>query len=275
MIFSSALTSLQPDSALSYAIAGLFAYLVVRALGELTLHRPSSGSFVSYSREFLGEAGAYVAGWMYVLNWSTTGMADSTAVALYVHYWERFQGVPQWTLALFALAVVLSVNLVSVRLFGEIEFWFALVKVAAILGFLAVGVWLLGSGHPVAGSRPGLALIKDNGGIFPLGVLPVFAVFQSVVFAYAGVELVGTTAGETPDPAAVVPRAVRSVSWRIALFYVGYALLLLPFTAGPVGRAFSESGSSIHCFKFSGVLLNAPDPSVSSGVWMPGSIRMM
>ena len=123
-----------PGLALSYAVAGVFAYLVVRALGELTLHRPSSGSFVSYSREFLGEAGAYVAGWMYVLNWSTTGMADSTAVALYVHYWGRFQGVPQWTLALFALAVVLSVNLVSVRLFGEIEFWFALVKVAAIVG---------------------------------------------------------------------------------------------------------------------------------------------
>lgn len=216
-----------PGLALSYAIAGLFAYLVVRALGELTLHRPSSGSFVSYSREFLGEAGAYVAGWMYVLNWSTTGMADSTAVALYVHYWGRFQGVPQWTLALLALAVVLSVNLVSVRLFGEIEFWFALVKVAAIIGFLAVGVWLLGSGHPVGGSRPGFALIKDNGGFLPLGVLPVFAVFQSVVFAYAGVELVGTTAGETPDPAAVVPRAVRSVSWRIALFYVGSIVMLV------------------------------------------------
>jgi L-asparagine permease len=269
-----------PALALSYAIAGLFAYLVVRALGELTLHRPSSGSFVSYSREFLGEAGAYVAGWMYVLNWSTTGMADSTAVALYVHYWGRFQGVPQWTLALFALAVVLSVNLVSVRLFGEIEFWFALVKVAAILGFLAVGVWLLGSGHPVAGSRPGLALIKDNGGIFPLGVLPVFAVFQSVVFAYAGVELVGTTAGETPDPAAVVPRAVRSVSWRIALFYVGSIVMLvlvLPWnrysaSESPFVTVLSKIGLPGAGGIMNLVVLTAAMSSLNSGFYSSGRV---
>jgi L-asparagine permease len=149
-----------PALALSYAIAGVFAYLVVRALGELTLHRPSSGSFVSYAREFLGESGAYVAGWMYVLNWSTTGMADSTAVALYMHYWGAFTAVPQWLLALCALVIVLTVNLVSVRLFGEIEFWFAIIKVVAILSFLLIGVWLLGTGHKVGGSTPGLGLIR-------------------------------------------------------------------------------------------------------------------
>ena len=269
-----------PGLALSYAIAGLFAYLVVRALGELTLHRPSSGSFVSYSREFLGEAGAYVAGWMYVLNWSTTGMADSTAVALYVHYWGRFQAVPQWMLALLSLAVVLSVNLVSVRLFGEIEFWFALVKVGAILGFLAVGGWLLSSGHPVDGSRPGLALVRDNGGILPLGVLPVFAVFQSVVFAYAGVELVGTTAGETSNPATVVPRAVRSVSWRIALFYVGSIVMLvlvLPWnrysaSESPFVTVLSKIGLPGAGGIMNLVVLTAAMSSLNSGFYSSGRV---
>jgi L-asparagine permease len=269
-----------PGLAVSYAIAGFFAYVVVRALGELTLHRPSSGSFVSYSREFLGEGGAYVAGWMYVLNWSTTGMADSTAVALYIRYWGQFRAVPQWLLALVALVVVLSVNLVSVRLFGEIEFWFALIKIAAIVGFLLIGMWLVGTGHPVGGSTPGLALVEDNGGFLPRGVLPVFAVFQSVVFAYAGVELVGTTAGETQDPGAVVPRAVRSVTWRIAVFYVGSVLmlvLLLPWnrysaSESPFVTVFSRIGLPGAGGIMNVVVLTAAMSSLNSGFYSSGRV---
>ena len=269
-----------PGLALSYAIAGVFAYLVVRALGVLTLHRPSSGSFVSYAREFLGEGGAYVAGWMYVLNWSTTGMADSTAVALYLHYWSGFQGVPQWLLALFALVVVLVINLVSVRLFGEIEFWFAIIKVAAILAFLLIGVWLLGSGHPVDGGRPGLNMIGNHGGFFPLGVFPVFAVLQSVVFAYAGVEMVGITAGETENPAAVVPRAVRSVTWRIGLFYFCSVLmlsLLLPwdrYTASqsPFVTVLSKIGIPAVGGVMNLVVLTAAMSSLNSGFYSTGRV---
>ena len=269
-----------PGLALSYAVAGFFAYLVVRALGELTLHRPSSGSFVSYAREFLGERGAYIAGWMYVLNWSTTGMADSTAVALYVHYWGQFRNVPQWLLALSALIVVLAINLVSVRLFGEIEFWFALIKVTAILGFLLIGGWLLSSGHPVGTATPGLNLIKNNGGFFPLGILPVFAVFQSVVFAYAGVEMVGITAGETKDPGAVVPRAVRSVTWRIGLFYVGSVLMLsvlLPWnrysaSESPFVTVLSKIGLPGAGGIMNLVVLTAAMSSLNSGFYSSGRV---
>ncbi|MEV6234965.1 amino acid permease, partial [Saccharopolyspora shandongensis] len=114
-----------PALAIAYAVCGVFAFFVVRALGELILYRPSSGAFVSYAREFMGEKGAYVAGWMYFVNWATTGIADITAIALYAHYWSLFAPVPQWVLALIALAVVLTLNLVSVKVFGEMEFWFA------------------------------------------------------------------------------------------------------------------------------------------------------
>jgi len=269
-----------PALALSYAIAGVFAYLVVRALGELALHRPSSGSFVSYAREFMGEPGAYIAGWMYVLNWSTTGMADSTAVALYMHYWGAFHAVPQWLLALCSLIVVLVVNLVSVRLFGEIEFWFAIIKVAAIMSFLLIGAWLLGTGHPVDGNRPGLDLIRDNGGFFALGVLPVFSVLQSVVFAYAGVEMVGITAGETKEPAKVVPRAVRSVTWRIGLFYVCSVLmlaLLLPWNSYSASQSpFVTVLSKIGIPGIGGVMnlvvLTAAMSSLNSGFYSTGRV---
>jgi len=269
-----------PALALSYAIAGVFAYLVVRALGELTLHRPSSGSFVSYAREFMGERGAYVAGWMYVLNWSTTGMADSTAVALYMHYWGEFQSVPQWLLALCALVVVLVINLVSVRLFGEIEFWFAIIKVAAILSFLLIGVWLLGTGHQVDGAKPGLDLIRGNGGFFALGVLPVFSVLQSVVFAYAGVEMVGITAGETKEPAKIVPRAVRSVTWRIGLFYICSVLmltLLLPWdkysaSQSPFVTVLSKLGIPGIGGVMNLVVLTAAMSSLNSGFYSTGRV---
>lgn len=195
-----------PSLFVAYAVCGVFAFLVVRALGELVLYRPSSGAFVSYAREFLGEKGAYTAGWMYFLNWATTGIADITAVATYTHYWSMFSHVPQWVIALVALAVVLTVNLISVRIFGELEFWFAIVKVGALLAFMGIGVFLLATRHPIDGAVPGPSLITDNGGVFPNGLLPMLLIIQGVVFAYASVELVGVTAGETEHPRRSCPR---------------------------------------------------------------------
>ena len=140
------LASAGPSLAIAYAVCGVFAFFVVRALGELVLYRPSSGAFVSYAREFIGEKGAFVAGWMYFLNWSTTGIADITAVATYAHFWGMFTDVPQWVIALIALAVVLTVNLISVKFFGEMEFWFAIIKVGALVALH--GDRHLPAGHP-------------------------------------------------------------------------------------------------------------------------------
>lgn len=124
-----------PALALVYLVCGIFSFFILRALGELVLHRPSSGSFVSYAREFLGEKAAYVAGWMYFVNWAMTGIVDITAVALYMHYWGAFGDVPQWVFALGALAIVGTMNMIGVKWFAEMEFWFALVKVLAIVAF--------------------------------------------------------------------------------------------------------------------------------------------
>ncbi|KUJ37068.1 amino acid permease [Streptomyces sp. NPDC093228] len=274
------LHSAGPALALAYLVCGVFAFFVVRALGELVLYRPSSGSFVSYAREFLGEKGAYVAGWMYFLNWSTTGIADITAIALYTHYWSFFTSVPQWVLALIALAVVLAVNLISVKIFGEMEFWFAIIKVATLVCFMFVGIFLLSTQHDVDGTKPGLSVITGHGGILPHGVMPVVIVMQGVIFAYAALELVGVAAGETDRPEKVVPRAVNSIMWRVGLFYVGSVVLLALLLPGSVYSAdqspfvtvLSKIGVQGAGDVMNLVVLTAAMSSLNSGLYSTGRI---
>jgi len=269
-----------PSLAIVYLVCGFFSFLILRALGELVLHRPSSGSFVSYAREFLGEKASFVAGWMYFLNWAMTGIVDITAVALYMHYWDAFADLPQWVSALAALLIVGSMNLVGVKWFAEMEFWFALIKVAAIALFLVVGTIFLGGGIAVSGHEPGIHLITENGGFFPNGLLPALVLIQGVVFAFAGVELVGTAAGECADARKILPRAINSVIWRIALFYVGSVVLLvclLPWTAYKAGESpfvtfFGALGVRGVGTVMNIVVLTAALSSLNSGLYSTGRV---
>ncbi|GIT79622.1 putative L-asparagine permease 1 [Leifsonia sp. LS1] len=270
-----------------YAICGFFAFLVLRALGELVLHRPSSGSFVSYAREFYGEKMAYVAGWMYFLNWAMTAIVDSTAIALYVKYWSVFTVVPQWLLALIALVVVVSLNLISVKVFGEMEFWFALIKVGALVAFLLVGIVVLAAGWPTDLGPTGFAMLAENGWFLPHGAATIgmaIVLVQGVVFAYAGVELVGIAAGETENPEKIMPRAINSVVFRIAVFYCGSVLLLallLPSSAysgseSPFVTFFSHLGgpqlSAVVGSIMNFVVLTAALSSLNAGMYSTGRI---
>jgi L-asparagine permease len=267
-----------------YALAGFMGFLILRALGELILHRPTSGSFVSYAREFFGEKAAYTVGWLYWLAWATIAVVDVTGVALYMNffkrYWPALATVPQWAFALAALVVVLGLNLVSVKVFGELEFWFALIKVAALLAFLGIGIYFVAFGTPVDGHPVGFSLIADNGGWFPNGLLPAVIIVQGVVFAYAGIELVGTTAGETRDPAKVMPRAINAVVARIAVFYVGSLLLLsllLPYTAYKAGESpfvtfFGSIGWTGVDAIMNMIVLTAALSSLNAGLYSTGRI---
>ncbi|RUP33402.1 MAG: amino acid permease [Mycolicibacterium sp.] len=269
-----------PGLFLVYLICGGFVFLILRALGELVLHRPSSGSFVSYAREFLGEKAAYVAGWMYFLNWAMTSIVDSTAIATYFHYWSAFDAIPQWLIALIALAIVLSMNLISVTLFGELEFWAALIKVVALVTFLVVGTVFLAGRFKVDGQSTGFSVIADHGGLFPTGLLPLVVVTSGVVFAYAAVELVGTAAGETAEPHKIMPRAINSVIFRIALFYVGSLVLLgllLPYSAYKPGESpfvtfFSKIGFEGAGTLMNVVVLTAAFSSLNAGLYSTGRI---
>lgn len=266
-----------------YALCGFFALLVLRALGELIMHRPSSGSFVSYAREFYGEKLAFAAGWMYWLNWAMTSVADVTAVALYMNFFKHYvpwlQGVDQWMFALTALFIVLSMNLMSVKVFGEMEFWFSLVKVLSLLIFLALGIYFVVSGTPIDGHVPGFSLVRESG-FFPNGILPALVIIQGVVFAYASVELIGTTAGETEDPRKIMPGAIRAVVLRLLVFYVGSVLLLsllLPYTAYSAGESpfvtfFGKIGIEGADIIMNLVVLTAVLSSLNAGLYSTGRI---
>ena len=273
-----------PGLALAYAVCGVFAFLMVRALGELAIRRPSSGAFVSYAREFLGETGAYVTGWFFFLDWSVTVMADITAVALYLHYWSSFQWIPQWVLALIALALVFVLNMLNVKMFGEAEFWFALIKVAAIVAFMLVAIWAIVTGAPVDGTPAGLHNIADNGGFFPEGLPAVVALTLGVIFAFGGTEMVGVAAGEAKDAARILPKAINSMILRIFVFYVGSVALMaivLPYTAysaneSPFVTFFSGIGIPHAGDIIQVVVLTAALSSLNAGLYATGrTLRSM
>ncbi|MGP5227712.1 amino acid permease [Arthrobacter rhombi] len=273
-----------PGLVIAFAVCGFFAFLILRALGELVLHRPTSGSFVSYAREFFGEKAAFVTGWMYWLNWSMTAIVDITAAALYMHFFAKYVpwmgDVPQWMWALGALLLVLGANLVSVKVFGEMEFWFALIKVVALVGFLVVGVYFVIFQTPVDGQPVGFSLIAENGGILPNGLIPVLVLMQGVVFSYASIELLGTAAGETENPEKIMPKAINTVVVRIVVFYIGSLLLLsmlLPFTSYQEGESpfvtfFGSIGVKGMDAIMNLVVLTAALSSLNAGLYSTGRI---
>ena len=213
-----------------------------------------------------------------------TSIVDVTAVALYMNffkkYWAPIAAVPQWTWALAALVIVLSLNLLSVKVFGEMEFWFALIKVIALVTFLFVGTYFVIFGTPVDGHDVGLTLISDNGGWLPNGLLPAVVITQGVVFAYAGIELIGTTAGETAEPKKVIPKAINTVIFRIAVFYVGSILLLsllLPYSMYRAGESpfvtfFGSIGVQGADAIMNLVVLTAALSSLNAGLYSTGRI---
>ncbi len=269
-----------PSLFISYAVCGFFGFLVLRAIGEMVMHRPSSGGVVSYAREFLGERAAYLLGWNYFLQWAITGIADTTAVALYLKFWGIFDSVPQWVLALVSLVVVVLFNMIGVGVFGEVEFWFSFVKVAAIVVFLVTGLWFIFTGHEIGGEIPGLSNITDNGGIFPEGVVPLAVVTSGVFFAYLGIEVIATAAGETQHAEKEMPRAVNNVIWRILVLYCGSVLvmaLLLPYTEydegeSPFVTVFSKVGISHMGDVMNLIVITAALSSLNAGLYSTGRV---
>jgi L-asparagine permease len=267
-----------PSLVITYAVCGIAALFVMRALAELVLHRPSAGSFVTYAREFIGPWAGFVAGWMYWLNWAMTGVAEITAVGYYLQKW--LPTLPTWAGALISLAGVLAINLLSVKLFGELEFWFSVIKVLAIIVFLVVGLGLLLSAADIGSAPASVGNLVDHGGFFPNGFAVPLLAFQGVIFAYAGIELVGVAAGEAAEPRKVIPKSVSSVVWRIAIFYVGSVLLLvmlMPWTdyqagVSPFVSVFSRLGVPAIGDVMNLVVLTAAMSSANSGLYATGRI---
>jgi L-asparagine permease len=280
---ASRLHSTGPALLFSYAFVGVIAFFLMRALGELVLHRPTSGAFVSYMREFYGEKWAFVTGWMYWLNWALTGIAELSAVGKYIQYWYPL--MPTWATVLIALAVVLAINLMSARAFGEFEFWAAVLKVGAIVIFLAVGLVVVVGGFSIGTHVAGFSNLWSNpGGFWPASgdyawYGPIL-VMSGVVFAYAAIEMVGVAAGEMANSKKEVPKAVNAVIFRIAIFYCGSILLLvsmLPTTdykegTSPFVTVFDRMGLHWMAALIQGVLIVAAMSSLNSGLYSTGRV---
>jgi AAT family amino acid transporter len=259
-----------------YAVAGVVIFLVMRALGELLLYRPVSSSFADYAEEFFGRFAAFATGWVYWLMWVVTAMAEITAAGIYVQYW--FPAIPQWVTAAVVLGVLFLANLISVKLFGEFEFWFSMIKVVTIVGAIVLGVAVIVFGFGPAGANASFAHLWDQGGFFPHGGSSALLALQSVMFAYLGVELIGLTAGEAKDPEKVLPKAINSVMVRIGVFYVGALVVLLslvPWTEfqkgkSPFVRAFDAIGIHGAAGIIQFVVLTAALSSCNSGIYSTG-----
>lgn len=272
-----AISKAGPSLILAYAIAGLVIFFIMRALGELLMYRPVSGSFSDYAREFLGPFWGYVTGWTYWLFWVVTGITEVTAAAQYMAYWTH-DGFPQWAYALIFTAVLYAANLISVKLFGELEFWFSMVKVTAIVGMILICAGILTIGFSDAADTATVTNLWNDGGFFPKGIGGTLMTLQIVMFAFLAVELVGVTAGESKDPEKTLPKAINTVPWRIAVFYVGALIMILSvvpwheFQPGvsPFVAAFEKMGLGVGAAVVNFVVLTAALSSCNSGMYSTG-----
>lgn len=265
-----------PGLLMSYALGGLIVFFIMRALGELLLYRPVAGSFATYAEEFIGPFAGFATGWSYWFTWVTIGMAEITAVAVYVHYW--FPELPQWIPALTTLAVLYAVNRISVALFGELEFWFALIKVVTIVAMILIGLAIIFFGITPLGRTASFSNLWTHQGFMPFGILGVVMTLQIVMFAYQGVELIGVTAGEAQNPEKVLPNATNSIIWRILAFYIGALVVMMALVPwnelkpgiSPFVFVFERIGIPGAAGLINFVVITAAASSCNSGIFSTG-----
>lgn len=265
-----------PALLLSYAIAGIAVFFTMRALGELLLHRPVAGSFTTYAEEYVGPWAGFFTGWTYWFMWIVVCMAEVTAIGVYVHYW--FPHIPQWIPALAALVILTSINLIAVKLFGEFEFWFALIKIFTIVGMIALGLIIILFGVSDLGPKASFTNLWSHGGFTPFGVVGVLVTIQIACFSYTGVELIGVTAGEAENPEKVLPHATNSVTYRILFFYIGALAIIMSLvpwnelnpTTSPFVQVFDRIGIPAAGGIINFVVITAAASSCNSGIFSTG-----
>ncbi len=263
-----------PSILLVYAIIGFMLFFVMRALGEILLSNLEYRSFADFAGDYLGPWAQFFTGWTYWLCWIVTGIADVVAVSGYVSFW--YPELALWVPALGLIGVLLLLNLPNVRNFGEIEFWFALIKIIAIVALIIAGVYMLSTSFMLPnGTKASVEHLWAHGGFFPNGFFGFVAGFQIAVFAFVGIELVGTAAAETENPMRNLPKAINSIPIRVVLFYVGALFVIITVipwnqvdpNSSPFVAMFSLAGLGIAAHVVNFVVLTSATSSANSGIY--------
>ncbi|MGP3592219.1 phenylalanine transporter [Vagococcus sp. WN89Y] len=260
-----------PAVLLGYGIAGIIAFLIMRQLGEMVVEEPVSGSFSHFAYKYWGPFAGFLSGWNYWAMFVLVGMAELTAAGIYMQYW--FPEVPTWIWAALFFVIINAVNLVNVRLYGETEFWFALIKVLAIIGMIGFGLWMLFSGN--GGERASFDNLWRYNGFFATGWHGLVLALAVIMFSFGGLELIGITAAEASEPQSTIPKAINQVVYRILLFYIGSLVVLLALypwidvkaNSSPFVMIFHDLDSNLVASVLNFVILVASLSVYNSGVY--------
>ncbi|WP_341395374.1 amino acid permease [Arthrobacter sp. G119Y2] len=277
---ASAIQSAGPAVLLAYIIGGAAVFLVMRALGEMAVRHPVSGSFGQYASRYLGPFAGFITGWTFAFEMAIVAIADVTALGIYMGFW--FPDVPRWIWILAAVLLISALNLMRVKVFGETEFWLSIIKVTAILAMIVGGaaIVVFGFGLPDT-ANPGLETMLGSGGFFANGFWGLLASFAIVMFAFGGIETVGITAGEADNPKKAIPAAVNTVPVRILLFYVcALAVLMMIFpwqdidgATSPFVQIFDSLGIPAAAHILNAVVITAALSAINADIF--GAGRML
>ncbi|NMX56963.1 amino acid permease [Pseudomonas sp. WS 5532] len=278
---ASAIQMAGPAVLLAYLIGGAAVFMVMRALGEMAVHNPVSGSFGQYASTYLGPMAGFVLGWTYAFEMIIVCLADVTAFGIYMGFW--FPEVARWVWVLGIVFLIGGLNLCNVKVFGEMEFWLSLLKVGAIVAMILGGFGIMLFGIHSAGETQasGLSNLWAHGGFMPNGIGGLIASFAVVMFAFGGIEIIGITAGEAKDPQRVIPKAINAVPLRILLFYVLTLFVLMAIypwpqigsQGSPFVQIFSNLGIGSAATILNIVVISAAVSAINSDIF--GAGRMM
>jgi len=269
-----------PSMILGYAICGFIAFMIMRQLGEMIVEEPVAGSFSHFAHTYWGGFAGFLSGWNCWVLYILVGMSELSAVGKYVHYW--WPEIPTWVTAAAFFVLINAINLMNVKFFGEAEFWFAIIKVVAIVSMIGLGAYLLTSGN--GGPDASVSNLWSHGGFFPHGVSGLVMALAFIMFSFGGLEMLGFTAAEADKPKTVIPKAINQVIYRILIFYVGALVVLLSLTpwdnlvssidasggsygSSPFVQVFSLLGSDVAANLLNFVVLTAALSVYNSGTY--------
>ena len=268
-----------PSVLLAYIFVGIILYIVMRALGEMLYVNPSTGSFADYATEYISPLAGYLAEWAAVFQYIVVGISEVVAATEYLRFW--WPNVNAFWSGIIIILFLLLANLVSAKAYGALEFWFAMIKVVTIILMIILGMLVIVLGVGNHGVPIGFSNLWSHGGFFPNGAKGFFFSMAIIVGSYEGIELIGISAGEVANPQQAIVKSVKSVLWRILIFYVGAIFVIVTIypwdQLSNIGSPFVETFTKVGITAAAGIInfvvLTAALSGANSGIY--SSSRML